>query len=76
MDLDFKSIIFSEEDSIGFITLNRPEKLNAFTQLMLVELLNVFDYIDNKDTIKAVIITGAGRAFCAGADLSSGEDTL
>ena len=76
MDLDFKSIIFSEEDSIGFITLNRPEKLNAFNQLMLAELLNAFDYIDNKDTIKAVIITGAGRAFCAGADLSAGEDTF
>ena len=76
MDLDFKSIIFSEEDSIGFITLNRPEKLNAFNQLMLTELLNAFDYIDNKDSIKAVIITGAGRAFCAGADLSAGEDTF
>ena len=76
MDLDFKTIIFSEEDSIGFITLNRPEKLNAFNQLMLAELLNAFDYIDNKDSIKAVIITGAGRAFCAGADLSAGEDTF
>ena len=76
MDLDFKTIIFSEEDSIGLITLNRPEKLNAFNQLMLDELLNAFDYIDNKDTIKAVIITGAGRAFCAGADLSAGEDTF
>ena len=43
---------------------------------MLAELLNAFDYIDNKDTIKAVIITGAGRAFCAGADLSAGEDTF
>ncbi len=72
----YKTIHFTEDDSIGLITLNRPEKLNAFNAKMMAEMLDVFDLIDSKDSIKAVIITGEGRAFCAGADLSAGADTF
>ena len=72
----YKTIHFTEDDSIGLITLNRPEKLNAFNARMMAEMLDVFDLIDSKDSIKAVIITGEGRAFCAGADLSAGADTF
>ena len=74
--MNFKTIIFSEKNSLALITLNRPEKLNAFNQAMLGEMLEAFDYIDKKDSIRAVVIAGAGRAFCAGADLSAGEKTF
>lgn len=73
---EYKTIHFQEDESIGYITLNRPEKLNAFTVTMMSEMLDAFDHIDSKDSIKAVIITGEGRAFCAGADLSSGGETF
>ena len=76
MSADFKTILYREEDSIAFISLNRPEKLNAFNQQMLKDLLAVFDNINKQDSIGAVIITGTGKAFCAGADLSSGKDTF
>lgn len=76
MSADFKTILYREEDSIAFISLNRPKKLNAFNQQMLKDLLAVFDNINKQDSIGAVIITGTGKAFCAGADLSSGKDTF
>ena len=74
--MNFETIIFTEKNSLALITLNRPEKLNAFNQVMLSEMLEAFDYIDKKDSIRAVILAGAGRAFCAGADLSAGEKTF
>ena len=74
--MKFDTILFEEKDSIALITLNRPKKLNAFNQSMLFDLLKAFDHCDQSDSIKAVIITGSGRAFCAGADLSSGENTF
>ena len=58
------------------ITLNRPDKLNALSRPMRNGLLAAFDQADNDDDVRAVIVTGAGRAFCAGADLSKGEDTF
>jgi enoyl-CoA hydratase/carnithine racemase len=58
------------------LTLNRPERMNALTEKMLVELLAVFDEIDRNDEIRVVIVTGAGRAFCAGADLGGGGGTF
>jgi len=70
------TLVYSVEDGIATISLNRPDKLNAATGEMLTELIEVFDYTDEDDRVKAVIVTGNGRAFCAGADLSSGADAL
>jgi enoyl-CoA hydratase/carnithine racemase len=58
------------------ITLNRPESLNAFTVQMAEELVQAFDRANALDEVRAVVVTGAGRAFCAGADLSSGSKTF
>ncbi len=64
------------EDRVLTITLNRPDKLNAFTRTMRDELIDAFDRADADDAVRAIIVTGAGRAFCAGADLSAGRDTF
>ncbi|CAG0969784.1 2-(1,2-epoxy-1,2-dihydrophenyl)acetyl-CoA isomerase [Myxococcaceae bacterium] len=64
------------EDRILTLTLHRPERLNAFTTQMQRELLHAFDAIDADDEVRAVIVTGAGRAFCAGADLGGGGKTF
>ena len=71
-----ETLLYSVEDGIATVTLNRPEKMNAFTALMRDELVAVFDETDADDAVRVVIITGAGRAFCAGADLSSGGKTF
>jgi enoyl-CoA hydratase/carnithine racemase len=63
-------------DAIATLTLNRPEKLNAFTGRMMHEIISAFDATDADDSVRAVIVTGAGRAFCAGADLSAGAKTF
>ncbi|QQM21571.1 crotonase/enoyl-CoA hydratase family protein [Rhodococcus sp. P-2] len=71
-----ENISMSIEDGIAVITLDRPDKLNAFTTTMENELIEAFDATDANDAVRAVILTGAGRAFCAGADLSSGAETF
>jgi len=73
---EFETILYSVDDGIATITLNRPEKLNAFTTRMMMDLIAAFDETDRDDAVKAVIVTGAGRAFCAGADLSRGGSTF
>lgn len=73
---EFSQINFSISENIATITLNRPEKLNAFTNKMLHEIIVAFDLTDANDEVRAVIVTGAGRAFCAGADLSSGGESF
>lgn len=72
----FETLLYAVEDGIATITLNRPEKLNAFTARMMKELIEVFDVTDGDDAVRVVIVTGAGRAFCAGADLSGGGATF
>ena len=72
----FKEILFDVTDGICTITLHRPEKLNAFTVTMMKELILAFDRTDADDAVRAVIVTGAGRAFCAGADISGGGQTF
>jgi enoyl-CoA hydratase/carnithine racemase len=72
----FETLLYAVEDGIATITLNRPEKLNAFTARMMKELIDVFDLTDGDDAVRVVIVTGAGRAFCAGADLSGGGATF
>jgi len=64
------------QDGVATITLNRPEKMNAFTAQMRDDLVAAFDWTDADDAVRVVIVTGAGRAFCAGADLSSGGKTF
>ena len=59
-------------DGVMTLTLDRPEKLNAFTIEMMQELIDAFDVADADDAVRAVVVTGAGRAFCAGADISGG----
>lgn len=71
-----ETLLYSVEDGIATITLNRPEKLNAFTTRMRDEMVAVLDETDADDAVRAVIVTGAGRGFCAGADLSSGGKTF
>ncbi len=73
---DFEQIKYEVADNILTITLNRPDKLNAFTHVMMNELIAAFDDADADDNVRAIIVTGAGRAFCAGADLSEGGKTF
>ncbi|RJR30528.1 MAG: enoyl-CoA hydratase [Desulfobacteraceae bacterium] len=61
------------EDGIAIVTLNRPERLNAFTKTMRTELVEIFRAADQDDAVRVVVVKGAGKAFCAGADLSSGS---
>lgn len=63
-------------DGVATVTLDRPEKLNAFTPGMARELVSAFDVTDADDAVRAVVVTGRGRAFCAGADLSGGSGTF
>ncbi|MDO8476846.1 MAG: crotonase/enoyl-CoA hydratase family protein [Candidatus Rokubacteria bacterium] len=72
----FEQIRYDSVDGVATVTLNRPEKLNAVTSALLRELIAAFDEADADDTVRAVIVTGAGRAFCAGADLSAGTQTF
>ena len=74
--MTFTEIDYSVADHIATITLNRPDKLNAFTGVMMKELIAAFDKADADDDVRVVIVTGAGRGFCAGADLSAGGDTF
>ena len=74
--MTYEQIRYEVRDGVATITLDRPAKLNAFTARMMRELIDAFDRADADDAVRAVIVTGAGRAFCAGADLSSGGDTF
>lgn len=74
--MDFREIRYAVEDGVCTITLNRPSALNALTPTMLEELLAAVEAADGDDAVRAVIVTGAGRAFCAGADLSAGSRTF
>ncbi len=74
--MDFTQIRLAVADGIATITLSRPDKLNAFTGTMMTELIAAFDATDADDAVRAVIVTGDGRAFCAGADLSAGGATF
>lgn len=74
--MSYQEIKYEISDNILLITLDRPEKLNAFTSIMLDELLNALERADKDDDVKAIIFTGSGRGFCAGADLSMGSDSF
>jgi enoyl-CoA hydratase/carnithine racemase len=74
--MDYEQITTELSDHVLTITLNRPERLNAFTATMGEELRAAFDQADADDDVRAVIVTGAGRGFCAGADLERGGETF
>jgi enoyl-CoA hydratase/carnithine racemase len=72
----FETITLEIADNVAVLTLNRPEKMNAFTGQMMLDVMAAFDHTDANDDVRVVIMTGAGRAFCAGADLSEGAKTF
>jgi enoyl-CoA hydratase/carnithine racemase len=72
----YEQIRLDVADGVGTLTLSRPDKMNAFTARMMHEMIDAFDRIDADDAIRSVIVTGDGRAFCAGADLSQGAKTF
>jgi enoyl-CoA hydratase/carnithine racemase len=71
--MTYQAISFAIDANIATVTLNRPEILNAFNRVMQTELIDVLDKCDADDAVRAIIVTGAGKAFCAGSDLSAGE---
>jgi len=76
MSASYQHILADVDDGIMQITLNRPEKLNAYTATMGAELAAAFDAADTDDAVRVVLVTGAGRGFCAGADMSAGADAF
>jgi len=72
----FQQLTYEVADRVATITLDRPEKLNAFTSRMVHEMVGALDRADADANVRAVIVTGAGRAFCAGADMSEGASTF
>jgi len=73
---EYKDISLTTSAGVLTITLDRPERLNALTLDSIDELIDAFDVADADDDVRAVVVTGNGRAFCAGADLSGGGDTF
>ncbi len=71
-----EQISLDQSDGVLTITLDRPEQLNAFTGVMLQEMVAALDHADADDSVRAVIVTGRGRGFCAGADLAAGASTF
>lgn len=74
--MTYQHLLYDVSEGIATVTLNRPDKLNAVNGEMIDELIAVADQADADDAVRVVIVTGAGRAFCAGADLSRGKDTF
>lgn len=73
---EFSTLSLEINNGIATLWLDRPDRMNAFTPTMKDELIAAFDHTDANDDVRAVIVTGRGRAFCAGADLSAGGDTF
>jgi enoyl-CoA hydratase/carnithine racemase len=74
--MDLLQTHYEIENSIAMITLNRPDEMNALTPTMRKELIGLFEDADRNDSVRVVVVTGAGTAFCAGADLSSGGSSF
>ena len=74
--MEFECILYDVKDKVLTITLNRPDRLNAYTGQMQSNLIEAFDKAGKDDDIRAIIVTGAGRGFCAGADLGAGGNTF
>jgi enoyl-CoA hydratase/carnithine racemase len=74
--VEYQTILTEEKDGVATVTFNRPERLNAYTDRLGRELRHAIVSFDRREDVRAIVVTGAGRAFCAGADLSSGADTF
>ncbi|MEM7216953.1 MAG: crotonase/enoyl-CoA hydratase family protein [Pseudomonadota bacterium] len=74
--MSYETILYEVEDNVLTLTLNRPERLNAFNATMGAELMDALDRADADDDVRVIIVTGAGRGFCAGADLAGGGNTF
>jgi enoyl-CoA hydratase/carnithine racemase len=74
--MDYEEIEYEQTDGVATVTLNRPNRLNAFTAGMVEEVLSAIDAVDRDDEVRVMILTGRGRAFSAGADLSAGAQTF
>ncbi|MBS1106644.1 MAG: Enoyl-CoA hydratase/isomerase [Deltaproteobacteria bacterium] len=72
----YETLLTELRDRVLTVTMNRPDRLNAFTTQMMLDWLHLLDAIDADDDVRAVIVTGAGRGFCAGADLGGGGKTF
>jgi enoyl-CoA hydratase/carnithine racemase len=73
---EYSQIVVERDGPVALVTLNRPERMNAWTWTMSAELGQAFGELDADDGCRAIVVTGAGKAFCAGADLGSGGDTF
>lgn len=76
MSNPYEHILCELDAGILRLTLNRPDKLNAYTAIMGAEIADAFERADRDDSVRVVLVTGAGRAFCAGADISAGADAF
>jgi enoyl-CoA hydratase/carnithine racemase len=74
--MEFETLLYEGDSTVATITLNRPSKLNAFTTRMGQEIVTAFRHADNDDAVRVIIFTGAGRAFCAGADIGGFADQI
>lgn len=74
--MSYENILFEKKDSVAVITLNRPERMNAWNAIMASEISASLKAANDDDEVRAIVITGAGKAFCAGADLQKGGDTF
>lgn len=74
--MSFETILYERKGGVAIATLNRPDRLNAFNAAMFDDMMRILDLVDRDDEVRALVVTGAGRGFCAGADLSGGAKTF
>jgi enoyl-CoA hydratase/carnithine racemase len=75
-EVEYETVLVEDDSGVVVITLNRPEKMNALNWRLGLELRHAIAVADARDDVRAIVVTGAGRAFCAGQDLSSGTDAF
>ncbi|HEX5268262.1 MAG TPA: enoyl-CoA hydratase-related protein [Acidimicrobiales bacterium] len=74
--MDYQTILTEDKDGVATVTFNRPDRMNAYTARLGLEVRHAIVTFDRREDVRAIVVTGAGRAFCAGADLAAGADTF